>query len=165
MIIVSVEIKEESSNFEPVNFVSDNEVKDGTDNTLPTLRYKYAIDTIHQVNEIIDHSIVTKNTFLLPHGEDGEVIRDQVKSWAAQFYQDQEMFLFSLGEGQDTNIMTYDAITKGMDMQLQRKYELEDKGKFLLLQDITYHCLIKGSNSRYEVMINWEDGYVTWEPL
>ena len=38
------------------------------------------------------------------------------------------MFLVSLGEGKATYIMIYDAITKGMDMQLQRKYELKDKG-------------------------------------
>ena len=89
MVQVSGEIKEESSNFEPVNFVSANEVKDGTDDTLPTLIYKDAIDTIHQVNEIMDHKIVTGKTFLIPHGEDGEVIHAQVKARYAQFDQDQ----------------------------------------------------------------------------
>ena len=93
MIIVSVEIKEESSNFEPVNFVSDNEVKYGTDYTLTTLIYKDDIDTIHPVNDIIDHNIVTRKTFLVPYGEDGEVIRAQVKAWTDQFDQEHDMFL------------------------------------------------------------------------
>ena len=39
------------------------------------------------------------------------------------------MFLVSLGEGQATEIMNYDAITKGLDMQLQYEYEIKDKGK------------------------------------
>ena len=56
------------------------------------------------------------------------MICDQVKSWADQFDQYQEIFLFSIGEGKATDIMTYDTITKGLDMQLQRKYELKDKG-------------------------------------
>ena len=50
MVAVSGEIKEEYYNFEPVNFVSDNEVKGVTDDTLQTLSYKDAINTIHQVN-------------------------------------------------------------------------------------------------------------------
>ena len=119
MVTVSEQIKEESYNFEPVNFVSANEVKNGTDDTLPTLRYKYAIDTIPQANEITDHTIITGNTFLLTHGKDGEAIHDKVKYWDAQVDQEQEMFLVSLSEGQDTDIMTYDAITKGLDMKLQ----------------------------------------------
>ena len=129
MVAVSGEIKEESSNFEPVNFVSDNEVTDGTEDTLLKLSYKYAINTIHQVNEIIDHNIVIRETFFLPHGKDGEVIRAQVKDRADQFDKEQEMFLVILGEVQATDIMNYDAITKGLDMQLQREYELEDKGQ------------------------------------
>ena len=59
MLPVSGEIKEEYSNFEPVNFVSYNEVKDGTDGMSLTLSYKYAIATIHKVKEIIDHSTRT----------------------------------------------------------------------------------------------------------
>ena len=57
------------------------------------------------------------------------MICDQVKAGSAQFDQGQEMLLVSLGEGQATEIMTYDAITKGLDMQLQRESELKDKGK------------------------------------
>ena len=68
MVQFSGEIKEESSNFEPVNFVFANEVKDGTNDTLTELIYKSAIDTIHQVNKIIYHNIFIVNTFLLPHG-------------------------------------------------------------------------------------------------
>ena len=71
MVPVSGEIKEEYSKLEPVNFVSSNEVNDGTGDTLPTLRYKDDIDTIHQVNYIIYKNIVIKNNFLLPHGKDG----------------------------------------------------------------------------------------------
>ena len=64
-----------------------------------------------------------------PHWlKDVRVICDQVKSWADQFDQYQEIFLFSIDEGKATDIMTYDTITKGLDMQLQRKYELKDKG-------------------------------------
>ena len=50
------------------------------------------------------------------------MIRAQVKDWAAQYDQYQEMFLVSLGEGKATDIMNYDATTKGLDIQLQRKY-------------------------------------------
>ena len=61
------------------------------------------------------------------------------------------MLLVSLGEGQDTGIMTYGATTKGLDMKLQHKSELEDKGKCLLFKDITDHHLVKESKSIYEV--------------
>ena len=47
---------------------------------LPTPIYKDDIDTIHQVSYIIDHNIVIGNIFLIPHGEDGEVICSQVKA-------------------------------------------------------------------------------------
>ena len=49
------------------------------------------------------------------------MIHAQVKARADQFDQEQEMFLVSLSECQATEIMTYDAITKGLDMQLQRE--------------------------------------------
>ena len=124
MIPFSGEINEKSSNFEPVNFVSDDEVKDVTNNTLPKLSYKDVIDTIHQVNDNIDRQIFIGKTFLLPHDEDGDVIHDQVKARSSQFDQYHYMFLVSLGEGQATDIMTYDAITKGLDMHLQRESEL-----------------------------------------
>ena len=80
MVLVSGDIKEQSSKFETFDFFSANEVKDGTDNTLPTLIYKDAIITIHQVNEIIDYIIFIINTFLLPHVEDVESIRAQYKA-------------------------------------------------------------------------------------
>ena len=50
-------------------------------------------------------------------------------------------------------------------MQLQREYELEDKVQSFSFRDITYHRLINRSNSRYEVLINWEDGSITWDPM
>ena len=93
------------------------------------------------------------------------MIHDQVKAWAYQFDQEQEMFLVILGEGQATDIMTYDDITKGMDMQLQHESELKDKGQLLLFWDITDYRLIKGSNSNYQVLVNWEYGSVTWDPV
>ena len=43
------------------------------------------------------------------------------------------MFLFSISEGQATGIMTYDDIIKGIDKQLQREYELEDKKTIILI--------------------------------
>ena len=64
----------------------DNEFKDDTDDTIPTIRYSDDINTIHHVNEIIYHKILMRKTFLLPPGENGEVIRAQVKACAAQFY-------------------------------------------------------------------------------
>ena len=120
MVPVSGEIKEESSNFEPVNFVSDNEVKDGTDDILPKLSYKYSIDTIRQVNYIIDHNIVIGKISLLTHGDYVEVIRDQFNAQDAHFDQEQEIFLVSLSEVRYSDIMTYDAINKVLYMQLQR---------------------------------------------
>ena len=52
-----------------------------------------------------------------------------------------------------------------MDIQLQREYEIEDKRQFFSFQDIPDHRLIKGYNSSYEVLVNWEYGSVTWEPV
>ena len=63
MVPVIGEIKEEYSNLEPVNFVSTDKVKYGTDGTLPILSYKDAIATINQVNNIIDHNILLKINF------------------------------------------------------------------------------------------------------
>ena len=56
------------------------------------------------------------------------------------------MFLVSLGEGQATDIMTYEAITKGLDMHLQRESELNNIGQLLSFQDIIDNRLIKGYN-------------------
>ena len=80
--------------------------------------YKDAINTIHQINNIIYHQIFIRKTYLLPHGKYGEVICAQVKSWDSQFDQDQDIFLVSLDEVQATDIMAYDAITKGLYMQI-----------------------------------------------
>ena len=66
MVPVSGEIKEESSKFERVNFIYDNEVKDGTDDTLLTISYKYAIYTINHVNDIIDHNIIIRKKSATP---------------------------------------------------------------------------------------------------
>ena len=46
MVLVSGDIKGESSNFGPVNFISANEVKDGTYDTLTEISYKDTIYTI-----------------------------------------------------------------------------------------------------------------------
>ena len=73
----------------------------------------------------------------------GEVIRAQVKARASQFDKEQEMFLVNLGEGQATDVMTYGAITKGMDMQLQRESEIEDKRKKYCSR--TSHIIISSS--------------------
>ena len=89
----------------------------------------------------------------------------QVKALADQFYQEQDMFLVSLVEGLSTAIMTYGAITKVLYMQLQHESELEDKGQLLSFWDITDHRIIKGSNSCYEVLVNWEYRSVTWVPM
>ena len=132
---------------------------------LLTLSYNDAVYNFYQVNEIINHNIFIRKTLLLPHGEDGELIRAQVKSWTAHFDQDQDMFLVSISEVQATDSMTYDAITKDLDMQLQRESELENKGQLFLFRDITYRRLIIGSNSSYELLVNWEYGSVTWEPV
>ena len=61
--------------------------------------------------------------------------------------------------------MTYNIIIKRLDIQLQRKYELKDKGQLLLFFDITDHSTTKGTNYSYEVLVNRKDGHVTWEPL
>ena len=69
------------------------------------------------------------------------------------------MLLVSIGEGQVTDIMAYDAIIKEIDKQLQYKSELNDKGKFFFLWDIIDHRTIKGSSSIYELLVNKEDGH------
>ena len=50
--------------------------------------------------------------------------------------------------------MNYNVIIKGIDTQLQRESELEDKGQLLLFREIKDHRLIKGSNAIYEVLVN-----------
>ena len=93
------------------------------------------------------------------------MINDKFKAQYAQFDQDQEIFLVSLGERQATFIMTYDAIIKGLDMQLQYESKLKDKGQLFSFWDITDHRLIKEFNSSYEVLVNWKYGSITWEPV
>ena len=88
-------------------------------------------------------SIVIKNNFLLLHSEYGEEIHAQVKIRYTQFDHELDIFLVSLSDSQATEIIIYDTITKVLDMQLQRKSELEDKGQFLLFCDIIDHRLIK----------------------
>ena len=88
MLPVSGETKTESLITEPINFILSNKVKDGTDDTLPDIRYKDAIDAIQHSNEIIDNNIFIVKKFLLPRGEDGEFIRAQVKARAVQFDQE-----------------------------------------------------------------------------
>ena len=66
MLLVSGETKTESLITEPINFILSNKVKDGTDDTLPDIRYKDAIDAIQHSNEIIDNNIfIVKNSYFL----------------------------------------------------------------------------------------------------
>ena len=118
-------MKTESLNTEPINFILDNEVEDWNDDTLLDISYKDDIDTIQHVNDIIDNNILIRKTFLLPQGEDGEVIRAQVKARDAEFNLKQEMFLISLCEGQDTEVMMYNAIITIIDTLLQREFKLQ----------------------------------------
>ena len=74
-------------NTEPINFILASSVEDVTDDKLPTNSYNDYIDTIQHTNEIIDNNIIVRRTFLLSKGDDGEVIRTQVKACAAQFDQ------------------------------------------------------------------------------
>ena len=108
----------ESLNTELINFISANKVDYGTDDTLPTIIYKDAIDTIQKSNDIIYNNILIRRMFLLPQGEYVEVVHAQFKVRDAQFYQEQEMLLVSPGEGQATDGMTYYAILKRLDTQL-----------------------------------------------
>ena len=101
-----------------------------------------------------------KKTFILPQGEDSEVIRAQFNARAAQFDQEQEIFRVSIGKGQATDIMMYNTTNKRLETQLQRKYELKDNGQFFSFREITDHLIIKGTSSRYEVLVSWEDGSV-----
>ena len=68
------------------------------------------------------HTHQEKN--LLPQGEGAEFICAQVKARADQFDQDQEMLLYSLRDSEATDVMTYSAIIKRLDMQLQRESEI-----------------------------------------
>ena len=63
MVPVSRETKKESSNIEPVNFISANKVEDETDDKLASISYKDVIDTMKHVNEIIDHNILSRKHF------------------------------------------------------------------------------------------------------
>ena len=65
MVAVSGEIKEESSNFEPVKSISSDKVKYGTDDTLLTLSYRDTIVTIQQVKKTYN-DILTRgfNTYV-----------------------------------------------------------------------------------------------------
>ena len=125
MVQDSGRMKTESLNTEPINFISDNEVEDGNDDTLLDISYKDDIDTIQHVNDIIDNNILIRKTFLLPQGEDGEVICAQVKARDAEFNLKQEMFLISLCEGQDTEGMMYNVIITIIDTLLQREFKLQ----------------------------------------
>ena len=75
------------------------------------------------------------------------------------------MFLVSLSEVQDTDIMTYDTTIKGIDKKIQRESKLNDIGKLFSFHDITDHRTIKGSSSIYEVLLNWEDRHATLDPV
>ena len=134
-----------SSKIEPVSFILDNEVEDGTDDTLPGNIYKDSMDTVKHVSDIIYHNILISKKILLPQVEDSEVIHAQVKARDAQFDPEKDMLLVSLVEGQDTDIMTYDAIIKRLDMKLQRDPELGDMRQLFLLRYIFDHQTIKGN--------------------
>ena len=85
-----------SSKIEPVSFILDNEVEDGTDDTLPGNIYKDSMDTVKHVSDIIYHNILISKKCLLPQNEDSEIIHDQVQARAEKFYQEKEMILVSL---------------------------------------------------------------------
>ena len=143
-------------------FILANKVDAWTDNTLPTISYKYAINTIEHINDIIENNILIIKTFLLPQGDDGEVIHAKVKVCAAKFDKEQDKFLVSLGKGQANDVMVYDATIKILDTQLQRESKLEGEGQLFLFHKITDQQIIKGISSSYEVLVSWEDGSVTW---
>ena len=74
---------------------------------LPPISYNDTINTFLQIKKVTDHNIVIRNKFLLPHGKNGEVICAQVKARAEHFDREQEMLLFSIGEVEATEIITY----------------------------------------------------------
>ena len=93
MVPVSGETNTESLNTKPINFISANKVEDGT-----AIIYKDDIDTIQYINDIIYHNILTGKNSLPTQGEEGEVIRSQVKACADEFNQEQDMFLVSIDD-------------------------------------------------------------------
>ena len=95
----------ESLNTKTIYFISDKNVKDGTDDTLSNISYKDDIDTIQPVNDIIYNTILIGEKIPILQCEDCEVIQAQVKSRAAQFHQEQKMLLVSIGENQATDVM------------------------------------------------------------
>ena len=61
--------------------------------------------------------------------------------------------------------MTYDAIIKGIDRQLQRDSEIKDKEKFFLFREVKDHRTIQLSRSNYELLVSWENGNATRDPV
>ena len=56
-------------------------------------------------------------------------------------------------------------IIKEIDMKLQCKSELEDKGQLFSFWDIIDHWNIKVISSSYEVLVNWYDRHATLETI
>ena len=107
--------------------------------------------------------------------EDGQKVRAEVvrkiNDMNAQNHKD-IMMLLKLGDDDAEELMSYTELCDKLDSMMREDAEREENGEaFYFFQDIIAHDgpLTSGSKnwkgSKWNVMVRWDDGSETWEPL
>eukprot|EP00957_Ditylum_brightwellii_P037307 2823893-Ditylum_brightwellii.AAC.1 len=73
-----------------------------------------------------------------------------------------EQYLVHLGDGKQTEIMTYDAIVEAIDRQLTSDTEKTVEEHLWIFKNVVEH---RKNGRTWDVKMKWEDDSETWEPL
>jgi len=126
----------------------------------------------------VDPDELIGRTFLTQPNENGETFRARVVRKIVQHDEDIEnhpdkiKFLLSVGEDKADMIATYNDVLELLDDEIQRDIDREENGEtYWKFTEIVGHQgpLKKGDKgymgSRYNLMVSWSTGEITYEPL
>ena len=73
-----------------------------------------------------------------------------------------EQFLVKLGDGSREDVMTYNSIIDILLKQMEAESQEAEDERVFIFKSIDAHQKV---GNTFEVMVSWEDGSKTWEPL
>ena len=101
-------------------------------------------------------------TFLREQEVDGPIYRAEVVKRLEKDDADREQFLVSLGDGKRQEVLEYHAL-----LEILKKHTAEEEGqdnndKLYAFYEVEGH---RKKGQGWEILVHWEDGSKTWEPL
>ena len=106
-----------------------------------------------------DHDNLIGKTFLHKHEDDGTIHRAEVIKRIETADDVADQYLVKIGEDRD-EVLNYNTVIDSLNKQIER--ELNDQESVYSFKNILEH---RKKGSSYEVLVEWECGETTWEPL